>query len=260
MWHLLSIFHDELWQLCVPQRAWFLLLECSHQCWKTSRLTRSALTRETRTPATGLHVWDICLIFFIYHFLFSSFHTRWKPNWYPNGSSSIFQVAVRHLEIPSCCTTFWNIPSYSTTSWNIPSRPKTSRNTPNCCISKTFWNIPSCCTTSWNIPSCRVEYSQIFYKHNNLGYSKMFYLYNNHLDYPKMSYNNLGYSKMSYNTSGYSKRFYSNNNWEYSKISYNNGEYSPMLHDSLEYFKMSYNIRGYTNMFSTAWNIPIYFR
>ena len=25
-------FHDELWQLCVPQRAWFLLLECSHQC------------------------------------------------------------------------------------------------------------------------------------------------------------------------------------------------------------------------------------
>ena len=105
-----------------------------------------------------------------------------------------------------------------------------------------------------------LEYSQIFYKHNNLGYFKMFYLYNNHLEYPKMSYNNLGYSKMSYNNSGYSKRFYSYNYWEYSKISYNNWEYSPMLYDILEYFKMSYNNRGYTNMFSTAWNIPIYFK
>ena len=80
-----------------------------------------------------------------------------------------------------------------------------------------------------NMSHNNLENSQIFYKHNNLGYSKMFYLCNNHLEYPKMSYNN--------------------------------GEYSaPMLYDILEYFKMSYNNRGYTNMFSTAWNIPIYFK
>ena len=62
-----------------------------------------------------------------------------------------------------------------------------------------------------NMSYSNLEYSQIFYKHNNLGYSKMFYRYNNHLEYSKMSYNN----------SGYSKRFYSYNNWEYSKTSYN---------------------------------------
>ena len=79
-----------------------------------------------------------------------------KTKWYPKGSSSIFQVAVRYLEIPSCCTTFWNIPSCRTTSWNIPSCPTISWNTPSCCTSKTSWNFVSCCTTSWNIPCCRV--------------------------------------------------------------------------------------------------------
>ena len=60
--------HDELWEPCVPQRAWILLLECSHQCWKTSQLTRPALTREPRKQATGLHGWDMYLTSFSYHF------------------------------------------------------------------------------------------------------------------------------------------------------------------------------------------------
>ena len=53
--------HDELWQPCVPQPAWFLLLEFSHQCWKTSQLTHSALTREPRKqgpiPETIRSLW-----------------------------------------------------------------------------------------------------------------------------------------------------------------------------------------------------------
>ena len=102
--------HDELWQPWVPQRAWLLLLECSHQCWKTSRLTRPALTREPRKQATGLHVWDMCLSYFSYHFLFLLYHTRWKESDIPRAVLQYskllqdifrleFQVVVRHLGI-----------------------------------------------------------------------------------------------------------------------------------------------------------------
>ena len=77
--------HDELWQPCVPQRAGFLLLGCSHQCWKTSQLTRSALTRKPRRRVTGLHVWDMYLISFNYHFSFLLYHTRWKASNIPRA-------------------------------------------------------------------------------------------------------------------------------------------------------------------------------
>ena len=56
--------------------------------------------------------------------------------------------------------------------------------------------------------------------YNNLEYSNMFYRCNN-LEYPKMSYNNLEYSKMSYNNLEYSKIFYNNLEY-YSKMLYNN--------------------------------------
>ena len=91
--------HDELWQPCVPQRDWFLLLECSHQCWKTSQLTRSALTREPRKQATGLHVWDMYLISFSYHF-FYSYHIT------PDEKQVISQG--QFFNIPSCFKTSWN--------------------------------------------------------------------------------------------------------------------------------------------------------
>ena len=77
--------HYELWEPCVPHRAWILLLECSHQCWKTFQLTRSALTREPRKQATGLHGWDMYLTSFSYHFLFLLYHTRWKASDIPRA-------------------------------------------------------------------------------------------------------------------------------------------------------------------------------
>ena len=89
----------------------------------------------------------MCLIYFSYHFFILIISHQMKTKWYPKGSSSIFQVAVRHLEIPSCYTTFWNIPSCRTISWNIPSCRMTSWNIPSCCPGKTSWNTSSCYTS-----------------------------------------------------------------------------------------------------------------
>ena len=74
----------------MPQRAWFLLLECSHQCWKTSQLTRSGLTRE----------FLLVIIFYSYYIT-------------PDEKQVISQG--QFFNIPSCFKTSWN----SKLSYNI---------------------------------------------------------------------------------------------------------------------------------------------